>query len=192
MQSPQSRPTRREAANDGGYRTFFHIKAEVKRTLINGNKIIPRGSVYKNYTDMKTKYVQKVIPRVSTKEYRKLTPWDLRKKVLEDFDEYCRGKVATNLHTGIPIRLDSGRKTAQGEAIYSKKAAVIPKLYELLMYACYSNWGARKDKDPKTVIGYYNFKAYIYIDNKKECVRLAVRAMSNGTFYYNVEVNKRP
>ena len=29
------------------------------------------------------------------------------------------------------------------------------------MYACYSNWGARKDKDPKTVIGYYNFKAYI-------------------------------
>lgn len=153
---------------------------------------MPRGFVGKIYTDMKKKYVQKVIPSVSTKEYRKLTPWDLRKKVLEDFDEYCRGKVATNLHTGIPIRLDSGRKTAQGEAIYSKKAAVIPKLYELLAYACYSNWGARKDKDPKTVIGYYNFKAYIYIDNKKECVRLAVRAMSNGAFYYSVEVNKRP
>ena len=52
---------------------------------------MPRGFVGKIYTDMKKKYVQKVIPSVSTKEYRKLTPWDLRKKVLEDFDEYCRG-----------------------------------------------------------------------------------------------------
>ena len=174
------------------YRTFFHMFFEVERTLINGDLVIPRGSVYKIYTDMKTKYVQKVIPSASTKAYRNLTTRELRKKAIAEFDKHCRGKIPRNLHTGIPIRLDSDRKTARGEAIYSKKVAVIPKICELLKHACYSNWGARKDQDAKTVIGYYNFKAYIYIDDKKECVRLAVRAMSNGAFYYSVEVNKKP
>ncbi|MDE7091573.1 MAG: hypothetical protein K2O53_07625 [Bacteroidales bacterium] len=141
---------------------------------------------------MGTKYVQKVIPSVSTKAYMNLTTRELRKKAIAEFDKHCRGKIPRNLHTGIPIRLESGRKTARGEAIYSKKVAVIPKLCELLKHACYSNWGTRKDQDAKTVIGYYNFKAYIYIDDKKECVRLAVRAMSNGAFYYSVEVNKKP
>ena len=141
---------------------------------------------------METKYAQKVIEKVYTEKYRQMTPTELRKEVLLEFNRSCRGMVVTNLHTGIPIRLDSGKKTSRGEAIYSKKVAVIPKLCSLLKHAYYSNWGARKDKDPKTIIGYYNFKAYIYIDDKKECVRLAVRAMSNGAFYYSVEVNKKP
>ena len=165
---------------------------KVKRTLINGNKIIPRGNVYKIYIDMGTKYVQKVIEKVYTTKYHLMTPIELRKEVLSQFNKNCRGKVVTNLHTGIPIKLISGRKTAYGESIYSKKVAVIPVLASLIRHACYSNWGARKEQDPIDVIGYYNFKAYVYIDNKKECVRLAVRAMSNGTFYYSVEVNKKP
>ena len=124
--------------------------------------------------------------------------WKCLQNLYGHGNKICAKSDTERIDEGVPeidalgFELDSGRKTAQGEAIYSKKAAVIPKLYELLAYACYSNWGARKDKDPKTVIGYYNFKAYIYIDNKKECVRLAVRAMSNGAFYYSVEVNKRP
>ena len=136
--------TAAKRVREKGYRTFFHIKSEVKRTLINGNRIIPRGSVYKIYTDMKTKYVQKVIPSISTKAYRNLTTRELRKKAIAEFDKHCRGKIPRNLHTGIPIRLDSSRKTARGEAIYRKKVAVIPKLCELLKHACYSNWGGTK------------------------------------------------
>ena len=140
---------------------------------------------------METKYVQKVIESVSTTEYLKLKTKELKLKALAEFDKNCKGKVVVNLHTGIPIRLKSGKKTAFGEAIYSKKVAVIPKLCSLLKHAYYSNWGGRKAEDSRDVVGYYNFKAYIYIDGKKECLRLAVRAMSNGAFYYSVEVNKK-
>ena len=174
-----------------GVKDFFALKFEVKRIIINGNKIIPRGSVYKNYTDMKTKYVQKVIEDVHTTKYQKMSSEELRKNAACVFNKTCRGRIVTNLHTGIPVRLASGKKTAHGGGIYSKKVAVIPMIPSLIEHACYSNWGPRKAKDPKNLIGYYNFKAYIYIDGKKECVRLAVRAMSDGAFYYNVEVNKK-
>ena len=190
MQSPQSRPTRREAANDGGYKTFFHMFFGVERIIINGNKKIPRRSVYKIYTDMETKYVQKVIPRVSTERYRKMPLQTLRKEVQVLCDAH-QGKVITNRHIGIPIQIIGyRRKTAYGEAVYSKKAAVAEKLDQLLEYAKYNNFGQRKETDPENIIGYYNFKAYVYIDNKKESVRLAVRARKDGSFYYNVEVDK--
>ena len=140
---------------------------------------------------MNKKYVQKVITHVSTERYMKMSPEELRKEAFSQFNKHCKGKIVMNLHTSIPVKLISGRKTAFGEAIYSKKVAVIPKLCSLIENACYSNWGPRKDKDPKEIIGYYNFKAHIYIDDKKECVRLAVRAMSNGSFYYSVEVNNK-
>ena len=140
---------------------------------------------------MKTKYVQKVIEKVYTAKYRQMTPIELRKEALSAFNKNCKGKVVTNLHTGIPVKLISGRKTAYGESVYSKKVAVIPVLDSLIKHARYSNWGARKNQDSKDVIGYYNFKGHVYIDDKKECVRLAVRAMANGAFYYSVEVNKK-
>lgn len=140
---------------------------------------------------MEKKYEQKVIEDVHTTKYQKMSPEDLRKKAALVFNKTCRGRIVTNLHTGIPVRLASGKKTAHGGGIYSKKVAVIPMIPSLIEHACYSNWGPRKAKDPKNLIGYYNFKAYIYIDGKKECVRLAVRAMSDGAFYYNVEVNKK-
>ena len=185
--APQSRPTCREAANDGGYRTFFHIKVEVERTLINKSRIIPRAKIY---TDMEKKYVQKVIPSVSTERYRKMPLQTLRKEVQVLCDAH-QGKVITNRHIGIPIQIIGyRRKTAYGEAVYSKKAAVAEKLDQLLEYAKYNNFGQRKETDPENIIGYYNFKAYVYIDNKKESVRLAVRARKDGSFYYNVEVDK--
>ena len=52
---------------------LFALNVEVKRILIDGYKIIPPESVYKIYTDMETKYVQKVIPRVSTERYNRMT-----------------------------------------------------------------------------------------------------------------------
>lgn len=150
------------------------------------------GRFVRNFgQDMDKKYVQKVIPSVSTERYRKMSAVELRKEALLIFNTKCKGTIVRNLHTGIPVKVVSGKKTAYGEAIYSKKVAVMTVLALLIEYACYSNWGARKEKDNKNVIGYYNFKAHVFIDKKKECVRLAVRAMADGAFYYNVEVNKK-
>lgn len=140
---------------------------------------------------METKYVQKVIPHVSTKAYKRAKPADVKKTLLKIFNGKWQGKVVYNKHIGIPIRFVSGRKTIYGEALYWKKRPVIEVLGILMEYATYNNFGKRKDSDPKNLIGYYNFKAYVYIDDKKECVRLAVRAMSDGTFYYSFEVNTK-
>ena len=140
---------------------------------------------------MKKKYVQKVIPRVSTERYNRMTIVDIRKALLKIFKDNWQGKTVHNRHIGIPIQFVSGRKTVYGEALYRKKMPVIEVLGILMEHAMYNNFGKRKDSDPKNLIGYYNFKAYVYIDDKKECVRLAVRAMSDGTFYYSFEVNTK-
>ncbi len=79
---------------------------------------------------------------------------------------------------------------------------VIPKvtttvliLDKLIKHGKFNNWGYRKKDDPKNLLGYYNFKSYAIIDNKKECIRLAVQVYRNGNIYfnpyYNLEVNKK-
>ncbi len=139
--------------------------------------------------DMEKKYVQKVIPRVSTERFKILTPYELRKEIHRLCD-LCQGKDIRNEHIGITIQVRGyRRKTAYGEAAYSKKAAVVECLPLLLKHAQYNNFGAPKTTDAANIIGYYNFKAYVIIDGKKECVRLAVIARKDGSFYYNVEVN---
>ena len=139
---------------------------------------------------METKYVQKVIPRVYTKRYRELSSYALRKEILRICNTY-QGEVITNKHVGIPIQIRGyRRKTAYGEAAYSKKAAVVEKLRVLLRDARYNNFGVPKAHAPENIIGYYNvFRAYIFIDDKKESVRLAIVARKDGSFYYNIEVD---
>lgn len=142
---------------------------------------------------MAAKYVQKVIPSISTLDYVKMSAGQLRDEAAKDYKKYCLGKTFINLHTNIPIQCKkaAAKKTAYGGAIYAKKVALIKKLPELLKHAAYNNFGSRKQEDDITMIGYYNFKAYAIIDKKKVSVRLAVRAFKNGTFYYNVEVSAR-
>lgn len=147
-----------------------------------------------NLTVMATKYVQKVIPSVKTDGIRNLPFSQLKKVARAQYEKYCLAKkVVTNLHIGIRIELkvSGGKKTINGEALYGKKVAIIKALPALLEHAQYNNFGSPKKGDPQGLIGYYNFKAYVIIDKKKECVRLAVRAFKNGTFYYSVEVNKK-
>ena len=141
---------------------------------------------------MAAKYVQKVIPSVSTARLKGLTLTELRKDTLNLYNRYCVDKVCRNKHIGIPIQFKNsgGRKTARGEAIYSKKVAIIKYLPCLMENATYNNFGRPKEKDSASLIGYYNFKAYVFIDGKKECIRLSVKARADGSFYYNVEVNK--
>jgi hypothetical protein len=45
------------------------------------------------------------------------------------------------------------------------------------------------------LLGYYNFKSFVFIDGKKECVRLSAQVYKTGDIffnpYYNIEVNKK-
>ena len=47
-----------------------------------------------------------------------------------------------------------------------------------------------KETDNKSIIGYLNYKCFVIIDNKKECLRVAIKFQNDGKFYYNIEVNK--
>lgn len=138
------------------------------------------------------KYVQTRFERVSTEKYRSLSLKELRIEAKRLYDTLWRYKTIVNIHTGMPVQFYpfGGKKTSHGEAIYSKKVALIEVLGSLVKYAKYNNWGKAKPSDGKNVIGYYNFKAYVFIDGEKECIRLAVQAWKDGSFYYNVEANK--
>lgn len=137
---------------------------------------------------------QKEIPYVKTPEFiKQMTGVQLRKYILRYLkDNFC-GKTIYNEDRHIPIivPISSANKTAYGEAIYSKKIVSLLILDKLLKNAVYNNFGNKKPSDAKNIIGYYNFKCFCIIDNKKECLRIAVRVQTDGKFYYNLEVNKK-
>ncbi|MCR4738222.1 MAG: hypothetical protein K5846_08710 [Bacteroidales bacterium] len=115
-----------------------------------------------------------------------------KKAVLDYFRTYLKDKTVVNRDTGLTIRITmaSGRKTAYGEAMYSKKAEVVRILPDLIEQAIYNNFGQRKQGDNKDILGYLNFKAKCILDGKVEHLRIAVQFQKGGKFYYNVEVNK--
>ncbi|MEG1499322.1 MAG: hypothetical protein RR393_07910 [Bacteroidales bacterium] len=116
---------------------------------------------------------------------------ELRSIALTIYKNKLNGKEVINKDIGIKIlfTVSGGRKTTQGSAMYSKKVAVIPCLLELLKNAEYSNFGSRKTKDTKDILGYLNFKVKCIIDGKKETLRIAVRMVKRSRFYYNMEIN---
>jgi hypothetical protein len=143
------------------------------------------------------KYIQKIIPKVSTSKFKDMSTAEMRLFVKEYYQTHFISKEVFNEDLKITVSLTSkGRKkTTFGEAMYPKKAAVVFALDKLIKYGKYNNWGSRKSTDSKELIGYYNFKSFIYIDEKKECIRLAVQIFKDGGIYfypyYNLEVNKK-
>ena len=143
------------------------------------------------------KYKQTVIPKVYTEQFKGMKANEMRNFVKAYYQQNFLNKEIFNEDLKMTVMLTSkGRqKMAFGEAMYPKKTAVIFALDKLIQYSKYNNWGVRKENDPKELVGYYNFKGYIFIDDKKECVRLAVQIFKDGRFYfypyYNIEVNKK-
>lgn len=117
---------------------------------------------------------------------------ELRKYIKSEVDKLL-DKVIVNKDIGISVLFKSisSRKTAYGEAAYYKKAAVIKHLPYIIENAVYNNFGSRKETDNPNIIGYLNFKFKCLIDNKPECLRIAIRFEKWEKFYYSIEVNKK-
>jgi hypothetical protein len=143
------------------------------------------------------KYKQTIIPEVSTDRFAKMTKREMTTFVRDYYAYNYSGIIALNLHKNIIISFTNKgkRKTAFGEAMYPKKVAVMLVLDKLIQYGKFNNWGNRKPSDSKDLLGYYNFKSYVFIDGEKECVRLAAQVYKTGDIcfnpYYNLEVNKK-
>lgn len=141
------------------------------------------------------KYIQTVIPEVTTpSEWVSLKGCQLRELIFNTIKNKFAGMEVINKDFGIPIKITvtSGRKTSKGEAIYSKKAAVVLILPEIIKNAKYNNWGNPKPTDGQNVKGFLNFKCKCKIDGRLECIRIAVQFQKGGKYYYNIEVNKKP
>lgn len=139
-------------------------------------------------------YKQSYIPSINTPEnLRTCKLGELRKFIFEYVRQNFSGKTYTNDHTKIQITVTvkSGRKTAYGEAIYLKKAAIVLILPQIIKYGVYNNFGQKKTTDNDAILGYLNFKCKCKIDGQVECVRLAVQFQKGGKFYYNIEINKK-
>ena len=142
---------------------------------------------------MTNKDKQKTIPSVELNaSFNAMSGKELRQYVLNYVKTHLSGNTIVNEDTKLSIKITvaSGRKTAMGGAIYKKKAIVIHILPELIRFAVLNNFGNRKGTDSNNTIGYLNFKARCYINNKLEHVRISVQMQKGGYFYYNLEINK--
>lgn len=86
----------------------------------------------------------------------------------------------------------AGKKLSKGSSMFSEKAVVLEKLEQLIKQSTYNNWGDRKPKDPKNVVGFLNFKSKLIIDGEKRHVRIAIEVRQNGDYTFkNYEVDKK-
>lgn len=123
--------------------------------------------------------------------FTRMTSEELRSFSSKYYAKYLQGKTVVNKHLGHKITFSSQgkNKLKRGSAVYAKKVAVVMQLKKILENAEYSNFGQRKNSDPKELIGYFNFKGKCKIGNKVENIRLATVLMKNGCIYYNHEIN---
>jgi hypothetical protein len=136
------------------------------------------------------KYKQKLVPEVVA-DFSNYSVPELRAKVKAFYAARFQGKSVVNEHLKITISFTSlgKNKTAQGGAMYSKKAAAMLVLDKLVRYARYNNFGTRKDTDPASIVGYLNFIGKFKLNGRIEYVRIAIAQRKDGRFYYNQEVN---
>lgn len=139
------------------------------------------------------KYKQKIIPAVITPDcWKGKKIKELRLLVNEQIKSLA-GTEIVNSDTKFSIKItnSSRKKTSFGEAMYYKKAVCTLILPEIIKYAKFNNWGQPKNTDPESLIGYANFKCKCKVDDKIENIRLAVKVIKGGKFYYSFEVNKK-
>jgi hypothetical protein len=110
----------------------------------------------------------------------------MRKMYLE---KYC-GKRIVNQNTGITILFDreGAKKTTKGGSMYAEKAALITILDKICKYGILLSIGNRKPTDKPKVLGYLNFKAEVWVDDKLEPVNFSVRIMKDGSFHYHIDI----
>lgn len=138
------------------------------------------------------KYKQRYIPEVETpKEWKEATLTNLSKFIKAYYQGNLQGSAVINIDKGIRITFSGqGRqKITKGSFLYSKKAALVLILKELLELAEFNNFGQRKRNDPGALMGYLNFKVKCRIDGKLETVRIACMMYHADRIYFNHEVN---
>ena len=131
---------------------------------------------------------------ISTKDFQKMKVGDLKRFTLNYYEKFLKDrKIAIkNSLKKVQFINKAGRKIAYGGSMYSAKAAIIEHLEEIIKNSTYNNWGNRKPKDHKDVLGYLNFKSKVKIDGEKRHVRISVEVYKNReTLLKNYDAGKK-
>ncbi len=131
---------------------------------------------------------------LSASDFRKMSKAELKAFTLKYYKENLKGKSIEipDLLKEVKLSGKAGRKLTYGEAMYPEKAAIMPKLEQLIKNSTYNNFGTRKPKDNKDVVGYLNFKSKLTIDGEKKHVRISIELRKNkDTYFKNAEVGRK-
>ncbi len=138
------------------------------------------------------KYRQTHIPKVNISDRLKnCTASELREFVKTHYANHLQGHAVVNDDLKFEIRFTAQgkNKLSKGGSIYSKKAALVTILKEIVKHAEYSNFKPRKATDPLELSGYFNFKAKVKIDGVIQSIRFSALIYRDGKIYYNHEVS---
>ena len=132
-------------------------------------------------------YRQKEIPKVDENLFVNLKLGEIKKFVSDFFEKNIKNTKIENLHKGINVEI---RKAGLRHILYARnagynklKAVIIMK--EMIRHATYCNFKEPDEDDEVNVLGYFNFKCKVNIENKIQFFRIAVRLTKDGKFYYD-------
>ncbi len=138
------------------------------------------------------KYKQTTIPKITIPKYwYDLSVDELKKLSSKTYKDRWQGKKAFNKSVSVFINFSGQGKNKRvfGGPVYPEKVATLLILKQLLEVAEYSNFGDRKDNDPKEMLGYLNFKAKCFINGNPKQVRISAMLFKNMKIDWNHEVN---
>ncbi len=152
---------------------IYHVLKKKNNTLADNNS---------------NKYQQQAIPDIQIQANKNLVQY-----ATTYYKDNLQGQEVFNKDLKIWIKFTSlGKgKVAYGGRKTPAKMAVLQGIKSILEVAEYNNFGPRKAKDPKNIVGYLNFKAKVRINGKIENLRIAIILRQDGKFYYNHEVNMK-
>ena len=139
------------------------------------------------------KYKQTIIPKVDDQQFEGMQLRQLKNYVREYFNNEIRNTAVTNEHKNITVKFS--RKGfdhilhARNAGYVKLKAIVVMK--EMIMYAEYSNFQKKDTDDPFNVLGYFNYKCKVNIEDTIHLFRIVVRLTNEGKFYYDHAVKVR-
>lgn len=140
-----------------------------------------------------SKYKQNIIPAVDDSQFAGMKLGELKKYVRAFFNENFRNKTVKNTHKGISIKMSmSGLKhlfNARRSGFVKIKAVMA--LDEMLKYAEYSNFKEPDANDTLDILGYFNFKCKVKVEENVQNFRIVVRLTKDGKFYYDHSVKVR-
>ena len=139
-------------------------------------------------------YYQKNIPIVDDKQFENLKLGQIKRYVRDYYNLNLRHKSIINVHKGMTIQFS---RKGFDHLIHSRnigyvKIKAVIVLDKMIENAVYLNFKDKDSDDSEDVLGYFNFRCNVKIENTIHYFKIVIRLTKDGKFYYDhaVKVKK--